>query len=250
MSRLTSTWRTPRTASTCGAPWSPPGRGGPPKAGGYRPFGTWEPLTGETEAVPFTRFWAWLTGLRRDAAAAGLVFRAYCYNAAAENTQMRRIAAAAGLADEVDAFIGSGQWVDLLRVFGSQLITGGPAGLKNVAALSGFTWEVEDPGGGKSMLRYDQAVGSCGAGPGESRAAREWLLTYNRNDCRGNPVTAGMARPHRQRLPAGGWPGAVRAGRPRGRPGAGCGWHGVRSAPEKAAQVRTSAARRGICDRG
>ena len=158
-----------------------PGRAA--EGGGYRPFGTWEPLTGETEAVPFTRFWAWLTGLRRDAAAAGLVFRAYCYNAAAENTQLRRIAAAAGLADEVDAFIGSGQWVDLLRVFGSQLITGGPAGLKNVAALSGFTWEVEDPGGGTAMLRYDQATGSRGAGPGESDAAREWLLTYNRNDC-------------------------------------------------------------------
>jgi len=164
---------------------------------GYHPFGTWEPLTGDTEAEVFVRFWAWLTGLRRDAAAAGLVFRAYCYNAAAENTQMRRIAAAAGLADEVAAFIGSGQWVDLLRVFGNQVITGGPAGLKQVAALSGFTWEVDDPGGGESMLRYDQAVGSRDtgsagpdglaagspdAGAAESAAARDWLLTYNRND--------------------------------------------------------------------
>jgi predicted RecB family nuclease len=26
------------------------------------------------------------------------------------------------------------------------------------------------------------AVGSCGIGPGESAAARDWLLTYNRND--------------------------------------------------------------------
>ena len=158
---------------------------GPGRAGerdGYHPFCTWEPLTGDTEAELFGRFWAWLTGLRRDAAAAGLVFRAYCYNAAAENTQMRRIAAAAGLADEVAAFIGSGQWVDLLRVFDSQLITGGPAGLKQVAALSGFTWDVEDPGGGESMLRYDQAAGSSGAGPAESAAARDWLLTYNRND--------------------------------------------------------------------
>jgi predicted RecB family nuclease len=157
---------------------------GPGRAGelvGYHPFCTWEPLAGDTEAKLFARFWAWLTGLRRDAAAAGLVFRAYCYNAAAENTQMRRIAAAAGLADEVAAFTGSGQWVDLLRVFDGQLITGGPAGLKHVAALSGFTWDVEDPGGGESMLRYDQAVGSAGTGPGDA-AARDWLLTYNRND--------------------------------------------------------------------
>jgi predicted RecB family nuclease len=158
------------------------GPGRPVDGGGYHPFCTWEPLTRDTEAALFTRFWAWLTGLRRDAAAAGLVFRAYCYNASAENTQMRRIAAAAGLADEVAAFTGSGQWVDLLRVFGAQLITGGPAGLKDVAGLSGFTWDVEDPGGGESMIRYDQAVGCCCARPGESGAARDWLLTYNRND--------------------------------------------------------------------
>ena len=147
------------------------------------------------EAELFARFWEWLTGLRCDAAAAGLVFRAYCYNAAAENTQMRRIAAAAGLDEEVAAFTGSGQWVDLLRVFEAQLITGGPAGLKHVAALSGFTWEVEDPGGGESMIRYDRAAGPDAArrpdtagmaaqapAAGEPGAAREWLLTYNRND--------------------------------------------------------------------
>jgi predicted RecB family nuclease len=151
------------------------------EGGGYHPFCTWAPLTAGTEAELFARFWAWLTGLRRDAAAAGLVFRAYCYNAAAETTQMRRIAAAAGVADEVDAFTGSGQWVDLLRVFDAQLITGGPAGLKQVAALSGFSWDVEDPGGGESMLRYDTAAGVA-VSPAESAAARDWLLTYNRND--------------------------------------------------------------------
>jgi len=153
---------------------------------GYRSFCTWDPVTADTEAALFAEFWEWLTGLRRDVTAAGLAFRAYCYNAAAENTQMRRLAAVVaaaradmGLVDAVAALTGSVEWVDLLRVFEAQLVTGRPAGLKDVAALCGFTWEVEDPGGGESMIRYDQAIGTD---PGMARAARDWLLAYNRND--------------------------------------------------------------------
>jgi predicted RecB family nuclease len=147
---------------------------------GYRPFCTWEPMTGEAEAGLFAGFWRWLTGLRRGVAAAGLVFRAYCYHAAAENTQMRRIATAAGLQDAIAAFTGSEQWVDLFRVFDTQLLTGSPAGLKNVAPLGSFTWDVEDPGGGESMIRYDEAVNT--GEPLAARSARDWLLAYNRND--------------------------------------------------------------------
>ena len=146
--------------------------------GGYRAFCAWGPMTGDVEAALFGEFWEWLTGVRQTAVAAGLGFRAYCYNATAENTQMRRIAGA-DLAGAVEAFTGSGEWVDLLRVFDTQLITGGPAGLKDVAGLCGFTWDVEDPGGGESMIRYDQAAGGDSSA---ARAARDWLLTYNRND--------------------------------------------------------------------
>jgi len=147
---------------------------------GYHPFCTWEPMTADVEASLFAEFWRWLSGLRQRAAGAGLVFRAYCYNAAAESTQMRRIAAVTGLEDEVAAFTGSGQWVDLLRVFETQLLTGSPAGLKHVAPLSGFTWQVDDPGGGESMIHYDEAVDP--GDPVAARSARDWLLTYNRND--------------------------------------------------------------------
>jgi predicted RecB family nuclease len=155
-----------------------PGLPDPPEwPGGYRAFCTWEPMTAEAEQRVFTEFWRWLSDLRSAAAHAGLRLAAYCYNASAETTQLRRLAAACGLAGEVAAFTGSGQWTDLYRVFSDQLITGGSAALKAVAPLAGFAWEVDDPGGDEAMVRYEQAAGPCG-----DDAARAWLLAYNRND--------------------------------------------------------------------
>jgi predicted RecB family nuclease len=147
---------------------------------GYRAFLTWGPLSPTGEASVFGEFWGWLAQLRSLAAQAGLQLRAYCYNAAAENGQMRRIAGTLGLGDEVEAFIGSEDWVDLLRAFESQLLTGSSVGLKDVAPLAGFSWEVEDPGGDVSMLYYQAAID--GTDQTATEAARDWLLTYNRND--------------------------------------------------------------------
>jgi predicted RecB family nuclease len=151
-----------------------------PAPAGYRAFCTWDRMTKEAEARLFAGFWAWLSGVRAATASAGLQFRAYCYNAAAENTQMHRIAAGTGLQAAVARFTASQEWVDLLRVFETQLLTGSAAGLKQVAPLAGFSWDVEDPEGGESMIRYDAAVGA--GDPGTAQAARDWLLAYNRND--------------------------------------------------------------------
>ena len=49
-----------------------------------------------------------------------------------------------------------------------------------MAPLAGFSWGVEDPGGGESMLRHDVAAGSTSEADREF--AREWLLTYNPGD--------------------------------------------------------------------
>jgi predicted RecB family nuclease len=49
-----------------------------------------------------------------------------------------------------------------------------------VAPLAGFSWDIDDPGGGESMLRYETAVGS--PSQEERDSARAWLLTYNGGD--------------------------------------------------------------------
>ena len=146
----------------------------------YHSFVTWEPLTPEVQAENFLRFWNWLMGIRAASLEAGLTFRAYCYNASAESTYLRSLGRATDMLDNVEEFIASDDWVDMLRVFDSQLITGGGSGLKAVAPLAGFSWSVDDPGGAESMLRYDVAVGSLSEA--ERDAARGWLIAYNRGD--------------------------------------------------------------------
>ena len=146
----------------------------------YQSFVTWEPLSPVAEAQNFGAFWAWFQELREDAHSTNRSFRAYCYNASAENTYLRKLGLGLGILDEVREFIESDEWVDLLRVVDDQFLTGTGSGLKAIAPLTGFKWGVEDPGGGMSMVRYDVA-----AAPSESaerQAAREWLLTYNRGD--------------------------------------------------------------------
>ena len=152
--------------------------GGLAQWAGYRAFASWEPVTAEIEAGVFGRFWEWLTGLRKAAFNARKSFYAYCYNASAENSQLRRIAASLGLDLDVAEFIGSGEWIDLLAVFGGQLVTGHSAGLKNVAGLAGFSWSVPDPSGAGAVVRYDAAV----SGADGAQEARDWLLEYNRCD--------------------------------------------------------------------
>ncbi|MCU4182815.1 ribonuclease H-like domain-containing protein [Acidiferrimicrobium sp. IK] len=154
------------------------GRAGVPC--GYRGFALWQGLDEGSETALFADFWSWLSDVRARAVAGGVSFRAYCYNAAAETGQMRRLAAALGVTEEVDAFLASEEWVDLLKVFNDQLLTGSSAGLKTVAPLCQFSWDVDDPGGAQSMLKYDVASDPA-QGP-DAIGAQEWLLAYNGSD--------------------------------------------------------------------
>ncbi len=143
---------------------------------GYTAFVTWEHLTPEREAENSLRFWRWLMVLRQQCSEAGMTFAAYCYNASAENTYLRRLGIfEEALAGEIGSFIGSGEWIDILKEWDSQLITGGSSGLKKIASLTDFQWEVEDAGGDESMIKHDLAAGG-------DTSAQDWLLAYNRGD--------------------------------------------------------------------
>jgi predicted RecB family nuclease len=145
---------------------------------GYRAFVTWDPLTEDAEAAVFDEFWTWLSALQSRVEGAGATFRAYCWFASAENTQLRRLAArSATLAQQVASFITSDRWVDLEQVFRESWLTGGSRSLKVIAPLAGYRWPVDDPGGALSMVKHAEATGG-----GEQAAARDWLLTYNRGD--------------------------------------------------------------------
>jgi predicted RecB family nuclease len=113
--------------------------------------------------------------LKAGAHQEGLSFRAYCYNAGAENQFLRRLGLWAGLEQEIASFIASDEWVDLLEVWNRQLITGTGSGLKVVAPLVGYEWDVDEAGGTESMVWYDLAAAG-------DNAAQTWLLTYNAGD--------------------------------------------------------------------
>ena len=98
---------------------------------------------------------------------------------------MKRLAdrVGAGLREEVDAFLASDEWVDLLEVVRAQLVTGRSMGLKETAPLAGFSWRFDDAGGTLAMVKYDSAVDEE-AGAAAREAAAQWILDYNEDDVR------------------------------------------------------------------
>ena len=147
----------------------------------YIPFVSWEPINDEVELEVFLAMWNWLTAQRDQAKDNGLIMKAYVWHEPAENQHLRRISGAASsrLEEQVENLIKSDVWVDLKRVFENSWLTGGSVGLKLIAPLAGFEWDVDDPGGGLSMVKYDEAVAEDSQ---TADAARKWILDYNRGD--------------------------------------------------------------------
>ncbi|SFW52330.1 TM0106 family RecB-like putative nuclease [Amycolatopsis australiensis] len=153
---------------------------------GYRAFATWDPLPTGDEARSFAEFWAWLTDVRERTEAAGLTFRAYCYNALAENRwlfgSVERFGDHPGMPTkkEIQSFVDSDEWVDLFRSVTDQFLCSHGKGLKVIAPVAGFAWRDPEAGGEASMRWYRDAVGMDGETP--DAAQRERLLRYNEDD--------------------------------------------------------------------
>ncbi|MET8993658.1 TM0106 family RecB-like putative nuclease [Amycolatopsis sp. NPDC004169] len=153
---------------------------------GYRAFATWDPLPTDDEARSFAEFWAWLTDVRERTEAAGLTFRAYCYNALAENRwlfgSVERFGDHPGVPSKKDiqSFVDSEQWVDLFRSVTDQFLCSHGKGLKVIAPVAGFSWRDPEAGGEASMRWYRDAVGMDGEKPDDDQ--RERLLRYNEDD--------------------------------------------------------------------
>ena len=172
-----------------------------PESATFNPFFSWNPDIGVGELEAFLAFWEWFSEVRTEAERRGVTFRAYCYSQAAENGQLRRLAARSGVEQQVEDFIRSEHWVDLLPLVRDQLITGLPSmGLKTVAPLAGFSWREEDAGGVLAMVRYVEATSDVD--PSLRAAARQWILEYNEDDVRATAALRAWLHDHGSNLPS------------------------------------------------
>lgn len=197
----------------------------------YRGFITWEPpgpegLGGTAEARNFAVFWDYLMRRRNAAHEQGKTFRAYCWAAEGENYWLRQSATRFGgqefvvpadsaelatgdvagsgseaasptkivrvpTREEVDKFIASEDWVDMLKVARRQILSTVGMGLKVVAPWSGFHWRDADVDGEASLDLYRIATATDLDFVAEQSfekltqaEARAMLLRYNGDDCR------------------------------------------------------------------
>ena len=81
---------------------------------------------------------------------------------------------------EVEDFMAK-YFVDLLKysVLVALPVTG--YGIKKLAPLAGFAWQVSDPGGAESLLKYRESIDEK-LSPGVREANQEWLRSYNIDD--------------------------------------------------------------------
>ena len=81
---------------------------------------------------------------------------------------------------EVEDFMAR-YFVDLMEYSKLVALPATGYGIKKLAPLAGFKWQVDDPGGAESLLKYREAIDET-LTEAERDANREWLRSYNIDD--------------------------------------------------------------------
>jgi predicted RecB family nuclease len=157
-------------------------------AGEYKSFHFFDRSDPAEEGRQLAAFWAWLHGMVDDARATGKTIAVYCYSGAtAEITQMKaaslRNSDVPGVPtpEQIADLVHQPWWVDLLPVAKSFHWPARGHGLKELAKLTGFSWNADDASGGQSMVWYRAA---CDPLNPEAEDLQRKLLQYNTDDVR------------------------------------------------------------------
>lgn len=159
----------------------------PGEVASYEPFVDFGHLDHEGAYALATRFAGWLRDEIARAEAAGHSLLVYHY-AHPEPAYLKRIMGESEVADLTARF------VDLLPIMRTHFFGLHGLGIKHVAPTFGATWDDDDPGGLQSQLWLLDARHADDGGVRE--AARERILTYNRDDVRATAaIRVGLAMP-------------------------------------------------------
>lgn len=135
----------------------------------YQPVVSFGPLDEAAEEALAETFAARIPDLRCQADREGKSLQVFHWHHP-EHSRTRKFAAVAAALDGIT--------FDLLKWFNAEYFARTSSSIKEVAAIFGFGWAVDDPGGLAAQGMIDAARGS---GP-DTEAARQWCLRYNECD--------------------------------------------------------------------
>ncbi|HTM84404.1 MAG TPA: ribonuclease H-like domain-containing protein, partial [Mycobacterium sp.] len=155
----------------------------------YQPILSFEPLDETAETALAERFAEQVRGLRSRAEQHGKSLRIFHWHHP-EVSRTRKFAAVKAALEGVTE--------DLLKWFNAHYFARTSSSIKDVAAIFGFSWGVDNPGGQAAMRMIELARGT---GP-DAEDARRWCLHYNECDVAAQAaIRDGLRRQHGGGLP-------------------------------------------------
>ena len=153
----------------------------------YHPYVDWT-ATQEGEARAFAGLWAGMWDMIKKAQAqeGENEVGVFHYSPAEDRCMLALAKKYAGLPgiptiDEVQDFLDSDMWIDLLPVMTKQLIwPTKDATLKTLARFTQFEWRDDEPGGANSTIWYQRAIDPIDP---EQLGYQQRILDYNEDDC-------------------------------------------------------------------